>query len=254
MACNMPSFFIVNDTELESERNGDAAIYWAAPSTWTALRGCSSFELHATALQIDTAAECDVFLEYGSDGVSWQPYNSGTGLLSDDPIDPDNRSESRRINLPDEVLYAPFIRLGVQVDNDTAGTSQVRARLIVAVVPIKANDRVITSQFANDIDVDTVTVDTLFGNAIEAEFAKSACILLSSDITANAFDVAVHGSIDGTTYVPITNATLTVNSTNMGGTIHLGEGSVPPWIQLYLDAKTVSTGTNVTGHAVLRNY
>ncbi len=81
--CQLQPAYVVNDMTLESEYNGEVAVYWSPQSTWSALRGSSSFLIMARALDIDVTAKVNVIAEFGQDGVGWTPRTAsllGTDL------------------------------------------------------------------------------------------------------------------------------------------------------------------------------
>ncbi len=142
MCAQTEPLFLLRDTALISERNGDATIYWSGRDTWAHLRHSRGVEVVWYLLSAVGTPTLKLYLQESIDGITWVDLaesaidNNGAfpGLLGVGIDAASTPTGSLRIALTHRTAGAPFVRFGVQIAGPSGGSSQVEARLTLAVM------------------------------------------------------------------------------------------------------------------------
>lgn len=249
MDCRLQPIVIANDVDLESERSGEAAIYWNPQSQWRAMIGASSFVAAARALSIDAAATVRLYAQYSYDGLSWTE-RSGV-LLDDITDDAGSRSDQARIFLTNDELGMPFWRFGVEVGG---GSTYVQARIFASIVPIGARDRSVVSQFISSSTAIPAS-GTDIGTSIVCSDASSAAVHLSGTFSgAGSADIEAYSSDDASVWAP-TGVSATLDATNPAAMLSLDGTKLGQRVKLKVTTSNLTNSPTLdAATASLRNF
>ena len=148
MCADSVATYILNDTVIQSLRDGRSAIYWTPNTTWDLLRGARAVDIDWRLLSALGSPVVKIFLQRSVDGSSWTTCLSADGdwngsklgmlgyKIDNEPTSP--ASSLQRIALDHRTAGARYTRFGVQIEEDeTTPTDQVEARLSISVTPIR---------------------------------------------------------------------------------------------------------------------
>ncbi len=166
MCMNTDPVNLVRDAALQSERNGEAAIYWGAPNTYAAFRGAKAISLSFLVLSGTRTSVGRVFAETSLDGITWNSMSGTGGLISAGMTTADysgpltaNPSGTTRFYAGGSLADAAFVRFGVQVEDDD--TEQAELRLTLTATPVHGGGDIILD-YGTDITQLSGAIGTAF--------------------------------------------------------------------------------------------
>ena len=249
---------LLQDTTLQSERDGSRRIYWAPASTFTAFREGTALEcewfVHSTLNDPATS----LYAQVSADGKSWEdlPDAEAGGLLGGTITNTEagNRGQAR-LWIGQLLSNASFVRFGIQVeDPDDPTTQQVEITLTLTVTPRTAGGSV---QVADQASPGTVASDTELGPKISLTDAKSVNFFVTSyglEATGKFYklDVKTAATPDAAEWLD-TGLTITVTEGGVTSGILTGEAALfSNYAQVFVDDTSDSTAGFITIWATVR--
>ncbi len=257
MCKNSEPVFLVRDTALQSERDGSAAIYWAPSSTWAAFRGATAISLRFQVLSGSSTAIGRVFAETSVDGITWESWSGTGGLISSGMTIAEYNSGTgtpsgtTRFYATEYLSDAPFVRFGVQVEDESESQGQLRLTLAATPVQGGGDINLAYNDSANAFPADTLVgavfqtanLDQLVISGLGASFAPSASALVLDLYTGPTYSPSTNLS----TWTKVPNSTLTITE---GVTVWATTNLDPSELALsnYAALRVTSvTGGSITG-------